>query len=364
MNETTAPPPRNSPLHESHLLAGGKLVDFAGWNMPVQYSGIMPEHNAVRTKVGMFDISHMGQIIVKGPQAWLDGLLTNALSKLSPGQGQYTLMLNEAGGVIDDLIVYQTALDEWFLVVNASKRDEDWAWLSGRKSSDITLADESDETAGIAIQGPEAAALFAAWTGQALPPRNGISKLALPDGTPATICRTGYTGEDGYELFCPAASGPAVWAALLAQGIAPCGLGARDSLRLEMGYPLNGQDLTASRTPVEAGLSFFCDLTKDFVGAETLRAQKAAAEHDRLVGFKMLGACPPPRSHFPVKIDGEAVGETTSGGFAPSVGCGIGMAYIPAKYAKIGGQLQIDIRGKLFPAEIVKRPFWKPTLHS
>ncbi len=359
MQDTTEPTPRKTALYDCHLAAGGKIVDFAGWQMPVQYAGIMPEHTAVRTNVGMFDISHMGQVRVRGPQAWLDGLLTNSLAKLRPGHGQYTLMLNENGGVIDDLIIYQTAETEWFLVINASKREEDIAWLRKHQTDEISVEDLSDAMAGLAIQGPNAGELFEKWAGQALPPRNGIVELVI-DTVPCTICRTGYTGEDGYELFCPAEQAAAVWQTLLAQGITPCGLGARDSLRLEMGYPLNGQDLTATRTPVEAGLGFFVDFTKSFTGSDHLKAQKASGGHDKLVGFLMIGKTPPPRAHLPVQHGGAVVGETTSGGFSPSLGQGIGMAYVPASLAALGTEILIDIRGRLFPAQVVKRPFWKP----
>jgi aminomethyltransferase len=350
---------KQSPLHEAHLQAGGKLVEFAGWNMPVQYQGIVPEHTAVRTNVGMFDISHMGQVRVKGPVSWLDSLLTNALSKLQAGTGQYTLLLNERGGVIDDLLVYQSGANEWFLVVNASKRDEDVAWLKAHLSSDVELSDESDATAGLAVQGPQAAARFVQWTGLELPKRNGIAQVVLPGGIAATICRTGYTGEDGYELFCAAESGVEVWQALLAQGITPCGLGARDSLRLEMGFPLNGNDLSRNRTPLEAGLGFFVDLSKDFVGAEVLRQQKAAGGLAKLMGLKMVGTAPPPRAHFPVLHQGQVIGETSSGGFGPTVGCGIAMAYLPPEAAAPGTELEIDIRGRRFPATVEKRPFLK-----
>lgn len=265
---------KRSPLEAAHQALGARLVPFAGWNMPVQYSSIIDEHHAVRAKAGVFDISHMGQFLVSGPAAetWLNRMLTNNISKLAPGQGQYTILLNENGGVIDDLIAYRTGKDEYFLVVNASMIEEDFFWLASHQDENATLRNESDLWAGLAIQGPLAAEVFAkACPGETLPVRNGIATTA----SGAIVCRTGYTGEDGFEFFCPAADGITWWEKFLSAGALPCGLGARDTLRLEMGYPLNGSDLSPERTPIEAGLGFFCDLEKDgFIGRETLIRQK------------------------------------------------------------------------------------------
>ena len=257
---------QSSPLEAAHQALGAKLVPFAGWNMPIQYSSIMDEHNAVRSGCGIFDISHMGQVIVSGEHAapWLNRLLTNNITKLEVGQGQYTLMLNEDAGVIDDLIAYRTGESTYFLVVNASKIAEDLAWMHARQSDGVTITDESPKWAGMAIQGPDSAKVFATvFPAETLPPRNGIATTACG----CIVCRTGYTGEDGFEIFTPIADATAVWDKFLAAGSKPCGLGARDSLRLEMGYPLNGSDLSIIHTPVEAGLGFFCDLEKgDFIG--------------------------------------------------------------------------------------------------
>ncbi len=351
---------KHSPLEAAHMALGAKLVEFAGWFMPVQYTSIISEHGAVRGNCGIFDISHMGQFIVSGPgaEAWLNRMLTNNISKLSPGQGQYTIMLNENGGVIDDLIAYRTGETEYFLVVNASMIEEDFFWMAGRQPEDVTLRNESDLWAGMAIQGPLAAKIFAkACPGGTLPDRNGIATTA----SGAIVCRTGYTGEDGFEFFCPAADGISWWEKFLSDGATPCGLGARDTLRLEMGYPLNGNDLSPERTPIEAGLGFFCDLDKgDFIGRETLARQKADGPALKLTALQYTDKGPPPRSHYPVATAaGEVISELASGALSPSLMTGIGMAYLPASYAKPGTALQIDVRGRLFPATVVKKPFYK-----
>ena len=352
--------PKNTPLLAAHVALGAKIIPFAGWNMPVQYTSIIDEHTAVRTHCGIFDISHMGQFIVRGDRAaaWLDELLTNNVGKLEIGQGHYTLMLNERGGVIDDLIAYRAGETEFFLVVNASMIDEDFAWLARWLENGISLENESDQWAGMAVQGPHAAAIFATiFPGQTLPPRYGISKMV--DGS--VVCRTGYTGEDGFEFFSPAAEGISHWEKFLAAGAKPCGLGARDSLRLEMGYPLNGNDLSPERSPIEAGLGFFCDLEKAaFVGRDTLAKQKADGPAVRLTGIRYLEKGAPPRAHYPVlSAEGKVIGELASGVLSPSLMIGIGMAYLPAEFSKIGTLLNIEVRGKTFPAEVVKKPFYK-----
>ncbi len=351
----------SSPLEAAHQKLGAKLVPFAGWNMPVQYTSIMDEHKSVRSSTGIFDISHMGQFIVTGAgaQAWLNTMLTNNIEKLAPGQGQYTLMLNEKGGVIDDLIAYRTGESAYFLVVNASMIDEDLAWLQQHLPADVSLENESPQWAGMAVQGPASADTFAkAFPNETLPPRNGIATTA--DGS--IVCRTGYTGEDGFEFFSPAADGIAVWDKFLAAGAKPCGLGARDTLRLEMGYPLNGSDLSPERTPLEAGLGFFCDLSKpEFIGRETLVSQKADGLTTKLTAIQYTGKGAPPRAHYPVATpDGTTIGELASGALSPTLMTGIGMAYLPIEFAKIGTELQIDIRGRAFPAKVVKKPFHKP----
>lgn len=363
---------RRSPLHDVHLEFGARMVPFAGWEMPVQYTSVVDEHKAVRSAVGVFDISHMGQFIVSGSgaEAFLNRSLTNDVSKLAIGQGQYTLLCNEAGGVIDDLIIYRTTDKEFYLVVNASKIDEDLAQLRGLISDedDVQLANASSMTGGIAVQGPKSRAAFTAIFGPdaVFPEHNTIFISATPEGI-LWLCGTGYTGEEGFELFTPD-SHIEYWfrravEAAKAQGGGPCGLGARDTLRLEMGYPLNGNDLSQLRSPLQAGLGFFVDLDKPaFVGREPLLKQKAEGLPDKLCAFRMTGTAPPPRPHYPVVVNDEQVAEVCSGTQSPSLGCGIGMAYLPVEFSKLGTAIEIEVRGRRFPAEVVKKPFYrKPT---
>ena len=351
---------KSSPLEAVHTALGARLVPFAGWNMPIQYSSIIQEHAAVREGVGIFDISHMGQFFVEGPGGcdWLNRLFTNDVSKLSPGEGQYTLMLNEAGGVIDDLILYRTGPESYFLVVNASKIEEDREWLTSHASEGAKLRDESDAWSGMAVQGPQATAVFAEVSpGGTLPPRNGIASTAGG----CLICRTGYTGEDGFEYFCPAGEATFWWEKFTAAGASPCGLGARDTLRLEMCFPLNGNDLSPERTPVEAGLGFFCKAGDGaYIGGDVVARQKGEGPDVRLCAIQYTGTGAPPRSHYPVlDADGNELGELTSGGLSPTLRRGIAMAYLPGSLAKPGTPLLIDVRGRQFPAEVVKKPFYK-----
>jgi aminomethyltransferase len=349
---------RRTPLYDKHLAAGGRIVDFAGWDMPVQYGGILEEHRTVREACGMFDISHMGEFFVSGSAVvpWLDGLLTNRVSKLGLGEAQYSLMLNEQGGVIDDLIVYRTGEEEFLLIVNAAKIDEDFAWLDSHRTEGITLLNSSDDFAAIAVQGPQAPQVFEevfgrAWDGT----RNRVLKL----DDCVYVAMTGYTGEIGFEVLAPAVSAATYWDKLSAAGARPCGLGARDTLRLEMCYPLNGSDLSPDRTPLEAGLGFFVDLEKDFLGSAPLRDQKANGLTVRLAAIKVDDKSPPIRSHYPVLADGTQVAETTSGALSPSLGCGIAMAYLPLALAKPGQALEIEVRGRRYKSTVVKKPFYQ-----
>lgn len=354
-----------SPLNAEHLKLGARLVPFAGWQMPVQYEGIMPEHKAVRSGLGVFDISHMGQLFVRNKTEgaaceWLDSLLTNNVTKLQVGEGQYTVLLNDNGGVIDDLIIYRENQTDYFLVVNASKVDEDFAWMKSHlTSSDITFTNQSSEFAAMAVQGPNAVASFTAMFGAEveLPERFCMGTFSTDAGE-VIICRTGYTGEDGYELFCAADSGPTWWQRCLNAGAVPTGLGARDSLRLEKCYPLNGNDLSPEHTPLEAGLGFAVDLNKaKFIGRDVLVQQKADGLPQRLVALKQLGKSAPPRPGYSVFAGNQQVGTLCSGGMSPTLSCGISLAYIQAGHNKIGTELEVEIRGKRFPAEVVKKPF-------
>ncbi len=340
------------------------MVDFGGWHMPVQYSGILEEHHAVRNSIGVFDISHMGEVFVNGPGAsvWLNELLTNNVDRLGLGESQYSFLLNEEGGVIDDLLVYRLEESEYLLVVNASMIDEDVAWMQRHLRPGVTLQNRSDEFAGIAVQGPRAAQLFDRFFEGKIsrPARNQIQRYEA-ECTPVLIARTGYTGEDGFELFFKAECAETIWKAILEKGadlgIKPCGLGARDTLRLEMCYPLNGSDLSPAHTPIEAGMSFFVDMEKPaFIGRSKLAQQRQGGVQHRLVPFKMKGKTPPPRPHYRVFKNGEPIAETTSGTVSPSLGIGIGMAYVPAEFARINEEIEIEIRGRRFPATIQKKP--------
>jgi aminomethyltransferase len=346
---------------------GAKMVPFAGWVMPVQYTSIVDEHQAVRNNVGVFDISHMGQFIVDGAGArdWLNSMLTNNIDKLDVGVGQYTFLLNDRGGIIDDLIVYQIEQQKYLLVVNAARADEDFAWLQNHCMKECSLTSRSADFGAVAIQGPQTVALFHALFAKniELPARNHI--VDVPFGTTnISIARTGYTGEDGIEVFFAAKDAVRFWSALLEHGktlgIKPCGLGARDTLRLEMCYPLNGSDLSPERNPIEAGLGFFVDLAKpEFVGRDALLKTKESGPSERLVPFRMKEKGPPPRPHYTVFRDGERIGEVTSGTLSPSLNWGVGMAYVSSAHAKIGTEIDIEIRAQKFPATVEKKPLYR-----
>src|SRR5712691_8969081 len=354
------PAQKRTPLYDEHVKRGAKMVPFAGWLMPVQYTSIVEEHQAVRNNVGMFDISHMGQLIAygSGARAWLNTMLTNNIDKLEVGQGQYTFLLNERGGIIDDLIAYRIGNETYLLVVNASRAEEDFAWLDRHRPKDVDLTNRSEHFGGVAIQGPRIAELFVN-----LPARNHIVDVEM-EGMPVSIARTGYTGEDGVEVFFRASDAVKFWNTVLEKGkqfgIKPCGLGARDTLRLEMCYPLNGSDLSPERNPIEAGLGFFVDLTKPkFIGRDVLLKAKENGPREKLVPFRMKEKGAPPRPHYAVFDNGERIGEVTSGTLSPSLNWGVGMAYVSAAHAKIGNQIDIEIRGQKFPATIEKKPLYK-----
>jgi aminomethyltransferase len=354
------PAQKKTPLYDEHVKCGAKMVPFAGWLMPVQYSSIVEEHQVVRKNVGMFDISHMGQLIVDGNDArgWLNPMLTNNIDKLEVGQGQYTFLLNERAGIIDDLIAYRIGDKKFLLVVNASCTDQDLAWLSKHRRGDVKIDNRGANFGGVAIQGPRVAELFVN-----LPPRNHIVDLEL-DGMAISMARTGYTGEDGVEVFFRASDAVKFWNTVLEKGkdlgMKPCGLGARDTLRLEMCYPLNGSDLSTERNPIEAGLGFFVDLTKpNFIGRDVLLKTKENGPREKLVPFKMNDKGPPPRPHYSVFESGQRIGEVTSGTLSPSLNWGVGMAYIDGSHAKIGAKIDIEIRGQKFPATIEKKPLYK-----
>lgn len=362
------PAPLASPLAGEHRDRGARLVEFAGWQLPVQFAGIVAEHRAVRTAAGLFDISHMGQIEVTGPAsaAWLDTLLSNDGRLLTPGQGQYTLLLNDRGGVIDDLLLYRLGPEESLLVVNAARTAEVAHWLRAhpdRSTSWRLLPDR----AAVALQGPQAPAIFARAFPAAgpLPGRNEIRAVAFADAE-LLVAGTGYTGETGCEVFGPATAAVPLWRQLLAAGaplgLAPCGLGARDILRLEMCYPLNGADLTPDRTPLEAGLGRFAALAKpEFVGRDTLLAQHAAGVRERLTPLRATGKPVPWRAGYPVCDGAAEVGTLTSGTLSPTLGVGIGLAYLPVALARPDRPLAVAVRGHLHPAVVARKPFFKPS---
>jgi len=360
---------KKTPLYDEHVRLGARMVPFAGWLMPVQYTGIVNEHQAVRNNIGIFDISHMGQLIAEGgsARAWLNTMLTNNVDKLHVGTGQYTFLLNEDGGIIDDLIVYRIGEQKFLLVVNAARTEEDFVWLQNHLKEGRTcrLENRSADFGGVAIQGPRIAELFHALFGQDsdLPARNSIADFRFEETT-VSVARTGYTGEDGIEVFFGATDAVTFWNAALGKGkpfgIKPCGLGARDTLRLEMCYPLNGSDLSPERNPIEAGLGFFVDLTKpNFISRDVLLKTKENGPREKLVPFRMKEKGPPPRPHYAVFQNGERIGEVTSGTLSPSLNWGVGMAYVSTAHAKIGAQIDIEIRGQKFPALIEKKPLYK-----
>jgi aminomethyltransferase len=340
-----------TPLHERHVAAGARMVPFAGWEMPVQYEGVIPEHRAVRNDCGVFDVSHMGELHVEGPHAHelLQSLLSNDLDRIEPGAAQYTLLTNERGGIIDDLIAYRLGPCHYLLVVNAGNRAAAYEWIKEREIRGSDVRDASDEYALLAVQGPRS-----------------IERLGLPEARPFThamgeldgievmVNRTGYTGELGCELMCPAEDAVALWDAVVGRGATQCGLGARDTLRLEVCYPLHGNDITPDTDAISAGLAWTCALDKDFTGVDELRRIRDAGSERRLVAFVMEEKAIP-RQGMPI-VGG---GEVTSGTHSPMLDKGIGMGYVPAASATPGTELTIDVRGKERRASVVPKPIYK-----
>lgn len=357
---------KRTPLYDEHRALGAKLVPFAGWEMPVQYpSGITAEHHAVRRAAGLFDVSHMGELEVHGPEglAFVQYLTTNDAARLEVGQAQYSTLVREDGTLLDDLLVYRFP-EHWMLVVNASNRARDLEWISRFADRfDVEVRDRSDDIALLALQGPLAEAILQRLTDDELAAIRYYRFVeGTVDGRPAVISRTGYTGEDGFELYVAAEHAVPLWRRLLeagaGDGLIPAGLGARDSLRLEMGYVLYGNDLDERRTPLEAGLGWVVKLDKgEFVGREALQRQKQEGVRTRLVGFR-LRERGFPRPGYTVRVGGEPAGEVTSGVLSPSLGEGIGMAYLPPEAAKPGTEIEVVIRDKPFAAEVVRPPFY------
>jgi aminomethyltransferase len=370
---------KRTPLFAAHQKLGGKLVEFGGWEMPVHYTSITDEHLAVRKAAGIFDISHMGEVTVSGSGAaeFLNSVLTNDISKLAPGEGQYTLMCNERGGVIDDLYAYRLSGEVFFLVINASRIEPDVAWLqvqAAKFPGELNLTDASHNYAAVAVQGPRVREFIetcipgesssAMRVGRVTElKKNQIAGFHFEKGD-VIVSRTGYTGEDGFEIVGSDEAIRHVWDSLLAAGrpfgIKPCGLGARDTLRTEVCYPLYGHELDKQTTPIEAGLGFFVALDKgEFNGRSVLSEQKTSGTKKKLVAFKMTGKSAPPRPHYPILVNGANIGVVTSGTQSPSLGIGIGMGFVPTEFAKPGTEIEIEIRGKCAPAVIVPKPIYR-----
>ena len=370
-----------TPLFSAHQKLGARLIDFGGWEMPVQYTSIVEEHLAVRQAAGIFDISHMGEVTVNGTGAgdFLNHTLTNDIRKLGSGQGQYTLMCNERGGVIDDLYVYRLSAEIFLLIINASRVEVDVAWLQVQaaayaQGNSLQVANASHRYAAVALQGPRVSEFI----GQVI---TGGSNCALRAdrvtdlkkneiggfpfrGADILVSRTGYTGEDGFEIVGRDDSIRRIWEELLKIGgpfgLKPCGLGARDTLRTEVCYPLYGHELDEATTPIEAGLGFFVALDKGaFIGKPVLAEQKKQGVKKKLAAFKMTGKSAPPRPHYPIFADGTKAGEVTRGTQSPLLGIGIGLGYVLPELSKPGTEIEIEIRGRRSPALIVKKPIYQ-----
>ena len=341
---------RQTPLHDRHVALGARMVPFAGWDMPVQYEGVIPEHRAVRTDAGVFDVSHMGELEVEGPTArdLLQSTLSNDLDRLEPGEAQYTLLTTETGGIVDDLIVYRLDSHRYMLVVNAANRDAAFAWLRERELRGSDVRDVSDDFGLLAVQGPRAIERLGLQ--HAKPFTFAMGEV---DGIEVMVNRTGYTGEEGVELACMAEDAGRLWDAVLARGVVPCGLGARDTLRLEVCYPLHGNDIGPEWDAISSGLGWACALDTDFTGVDRLREIKEEGPTEKLVPFVMTEKAIP-RQAMPI----EGGGFVTSGSLSPMLDIGIGLGYVPAAQAKRGTKLVIDVRGRPRGAEVVKKPIY------
>ncbi len=349
-----------TPLYEEHLALGARMVPFAGFEMPVQYAGIIDEHKAVRSSAGIFDICHMAEFRVFGFEAFaaLQRIVTNDLRKIDDiGHAVYTMMCDEEGGIIDDLIVYHTGDLEYLVIANAANRAVDVEWITAHLPADVEFVDESDRTGLIALQGPKAVAIITELAGEDPPGRFHVGEARLDDTIPVLLARTGYTGEDGVEIVCAATDAPAVWRMLLSfPEITPCGLGARDTLRLEMGYPLHGTDMDRSIDPVSAGLAWAVSLKKgEFIGSEAISAIKEKGPERKLVGLEVSEGIP--RHGYPVLHEGVEVGSVASGTFSPTLEHGIATAYVPSALAEPGTCFEIVARRKNLSATVTRPPF-------
>ena len=352
----TTPTLKHSPLHEAHVGAGAKLVPFAGWEMPIQYgSGIRAEHEAVRAAVGLFDVSHMGEVAVTGPdaEAFLQHVLTNDVSKMALGGAQYSLICDEDGGMLDDVFTYRLGAERFLTVTNAANHDQDFEWMRSHAGRfDVEVADVAASYAMLAVQGRVARDRLQPLADHALPERMQAGRRVLY-GREVLVCGTGYTGEDGVELLLDPGDAPAIWDELVRRGATPCGLAARDTLRMEVCYPLYGNELTRDRNPIEAALGWVCKEETGFIGSAAVAAARDGGTAEKLVAFKIDGAGIA-RQGNPV-VGG---GEVTSGTMSPTLGVGIGMAYLPSERAQVGETFEIDVRGKRRKAVVASKPLY------
>ena len=358
---------KDTALSAIHAALGAKMVPFAGYNMPVSYQGINLEHQTVREKVGVFDVSHMGEFFVTGPNALslIQRVCSNDASKLEDGEAQYSCFPNEDGGVVDDLIVYRIAAEKWLLVVNASNIDKDWAWINSHNTMGASLENSSDHYSLLAIQGPKAIQAMQSLTQENL---SAIKFYTFKINTFAgvenvIISATGYTGSGGFEIYCKNTQVAKIWTKVLEAGanwgIQPIGLAARDTLRLEMGYCLYGNDIDDTTSPLEAGLGWITKFNKDFINSESLKKQKEIGVSKTLVGFELSQRGIPRQGYAIVDAQGNSIGRVTSGTMSPSMGKGIGLGYVPMALKEVGSQIHIQIRNKIVPAMVVKLPFYK-----
>jgi glycine cleavage system T protein (aminomethyltransferase) len=349
-----SPTPRRTSVFERHVAAGAKLVEFAGWEMPIQFAGVREEHMAVREACGIFDVSHMGQIETAGPDALalLQRLLSNDVDAIAPGGAQYSVLCREDGGVLDDLFTYRLPGDRYLTVTNAANHERDLEWFRAHAGDfDVQVDDRRDDYAMLAVQGPNARAIAQAICNSPLPPRMTVAECGM-GGATVLVCGTGYTGEDGVELLLSPGDAPALWDELVRRGAVPAGLAARDTLRLEACFHLYGNDLTLERGPIEAGLGWCCREDTGFIGSDAVRAVRTAGPAEKLVAFAIDGPG--------IARQGNAIvggGEVTSGTLSPCLGIGIGLAYVPAERTAVGTNLEIDVRGRTRPATVRRKPF-------
>ena len=350
---------KRTSLYEEHVAAGARLVPFAGWEMPVQYEGVGPEHVAVRERAGMFDVSHMGQIKTSGPEAlpFLQRLVSNDVAKLAAGGAQYSCLCADDGGILDDLFSYLLDDGSYFTVSNAANHESDLIRFREIASGfDVEIEDQAPQHSMIAVQGPEARGIVAGLASAELPPRMHTAILDVA-GAQALVCGTGYTGEDGVEIILANDAAPALWRELLAAGVTPCGLGSRDTLRLEVCFHLHGNDMGPDRNPIEAGLGWCCKEETGFAGSEAVAAARADGAAEKLIAFAIEGRGIP-RAGNPILADGEPAGAVTSGTFSPSLELGIGMGYVRSELAVPGQAIEIDVRGRVRGAEVRKKPLY------